>query len=1427
MTRSCFGANATDTPSELFFYGDTDGALRPYTQYAYAVEARTGGGVTRSPLSVIITPEAAPNGVLVPSADDIGARHVVVSWSRPLLSNGIILSYLLSRNGSQIANDSIPSMFNDTSVQPFRVYAYVLSVCTIAGCAKSSPLIAVTLESSPEGVLAPTAVAVSSTVMSVAWMPPATPNGYILQYRIYVNSMTTASLQTDSTMRSSNVSGLLPFVVYTFIVEACTAAGCSRSSASKMARTLPSAPQGLSAPAALALTSSSVDVSWSAPASPNGILSSYIVYRNASQVAVLPAIATNFVDSNLTSHTVYSYTIEAINQAGSVLSTHTAVRTAEDTPEGLRPPVVTALNSTAFSVVLPAPIEPNGVIVNYSVIVDSIGQAVSLNMQQTAVLGGFQPFTQHTFRSEVCTAIGCAFSTSTTQRLLQALAVGIDLPNVTVLGATSVRVDWTTPSLPNGILSRYIVQRREPSSPLSIFNVTIQPASNTVLTTIDGQLRPYTTYEYRVGVENGAGTAFGGWESAQTAESIPQGITIVSLVGLQRSVSLAWAPPTMPNGIVTQYEVYYRDRDTLNESLAITATTGPLNATVDNLTPFTYYEFRVAALTSAGAGYSLWQLVLTLPDRPEQVQPITVAQKAADGKSLNLTWDPPLLPNGIIQNYIVRDVSGGHSLYQGVLRSFLFLRLTPYTPYTVQLSACNSVGCSSGSVQTVTTAEIPPTSQAPPSAHAVGSREVRVTWQQPAQPNGVITSYVIRRKEASQPDSSAVNILLRDPRTDSSFSFIDSALEPYSEYRYQVEANNSVGSVLSQFSQIVRTLADSPEGIPAPTVLTQTSTSIQLTWQAPTKPNGPVSGYEVIRNGTSIAGLSGTARSYTDSSRLKPFVVYSYRLRVCTSGGNCSFGPTAAVRTLSAPPSGVTAPTLTVVNSTAIRADWLLPAAPNGIISGYNVTVRICMAAGPEGNISLPGSASQLVLSPLLPFTCYEVDIEACTSAGCARSTMAQTTTAEGAPQGVPAPSVTIVSADSLLVTVQPPTQPNGRLRTYSILRNGTGVHIFNGTDVANGQTLTFLDSGLQSNTKFSYVVVIATGGGSTTSGATVANTNPRAPQGLSAPTATATGPDTIDVSWKAPAIPNSPILYYELRLNDRLVFNGTALSYTARSLTPYTQYKIQVKACSLFGCNNSTIVRETTLESAPGGMAMPQLTTSGPRQVNVRWQAPVPPNGFILNFIVERRLVIQGVPENASVVVTVNGSTLMYADTSVEPVSLYEFRVSVKNSVGSSTSGWSLVSTGEDTPEQVHAPQLRQTTSTSLRVFIASPGQPNGVIISYNVLVDGSRSSSVQVEGQLANITDLKPYTAYALTAEVCTRAGCTLSATPLLTRTGEAIPVSIAAPVVLEVNSTSVGLQWSPPQMPNGVIVRLGCGSSLQVFVRACVCVNVFYEK
>ncbi|KAM3861381.1 ephrin type-A receptor 7 isoform 4-T4 [Diretmus argenteus] len=69
----------------------------------------------------------------------------------------------------------------------------------------------------------------------------------------------------------------------------------------------------------------------------------------------------------------------------------------------------------------------------------------------------------------------------------------------------------------------------------------------------------------------------------------------------QRSIQLSWQEPQQPNGVITEYEIKYYEKDQ-KDRIYSTVKSRSTSATVNNLKPSTAYVFQIRAFTAAGYG---------------------------------------------------------------------------------------------------------------------------------------------------------------------------------------------------------------------------------------------------------------------------------------------------------------------------------------------------------------------------------------------------------------------------------------------------------------------------------------------------------------------------------------------------------------------------------------------------------------------------------------------------------------------------------------------------------------------------------------------------------------------------------------------------------------------------------------------------------
>ena len=278
-----------------------------------------------------------------------------------------------------------------------------------------------------------------------------------------------------------------------------------------------------------------------------------------------------------------------------------------------------------------------------------------------------------------------------------------------------------------------------------------------------------------------------------------------------------------------------------------------------------------------------------------------------------------------------------------------------------------------------------PDEQAPPLDTPLNSTSILLTWLEPEAPNGVILSYSLYRDG---------NFVINTTET----SYTDTGLQPNTEYSYSVEVFNVIGSTRS-IAISAQTLQGPPSGIDPPTLQAINSTAVQASWQQPAVANGDISRYELVI--VAVGGepteeiiFSGIGFSATVSN-LRPFTIYSFIVRACTSGG-CGSSEATEVQTREAPPTFQPAPNVTVLNATSLEVTWSPPPEPNGDIVEYQIFQRNTPFEGDGFQVGVvSGSVFSFVVNGLQPFTYYEFSVVSTTSGGSTRSEWTRQQTAE------------------------------------------------------------------------------------------------------------------------------------------------------------------------------------------------------------------------------------------------------------------------------------------------------------------------------------------------------------------------------------------------------------------------------------------------
>jgi chitodextrinase len=249
-------------------------------------------------------------------------------------------------------------------------------------------------------------------------------------------------------------------------------------------------------------------------------------------------------------------------------------------------------------------------------------------------------------------------------------------------------------------------------------------------------------------------------------------------------------------------------------------------------------------------------------------------------------------------------------------------------------------------------------------ANASSSTQVNLNWNASSD-NIAVTGYTVYRDGVSLATVSS-----------STLAYSDTTVSSATTYQYSVDAFDAAGNHSAPNSQASVTTSDTPPTVPTGLSANVVSpTQVDLGWNASTD-NVGVAGYTVYRDGTSIATLSGSTLTYSDTSVL-PGITYSYTVDAFDGGGNHSAASDPAVVTTpdTLPPSVPAGLTANASNPTQVDLGWSA-STDNVAVSGYTIYR--------DGTSIATVSGSTLAYSDTTasPVTTYQYSVDAFDGAG-------------------------------------------------------------------------------------------------------------------------------------------------------------------------------------------------------------------------------------------------------------------------------------------------------------------------------------------------------------------------------------------------------------------------------------------------------------
>ncbi|XP_050081285.1 cell adhesion molecule Dscam2 isoform X37 [Anopheles maculipalpis] len=369
-------------------------------------------------------------------------------------------------------------------------------------------------------------------------------------------------------------------------------------------------------------------------------------------------------------------------------------------------------------------------------------------------------------------------------------------------------------------------------------------------------------------------------------------------------------------------------------------------------------------------------------------------------------------------------------------------------------------------------------------------RTVQLSWAKPYDGNSPLKRYIIEFKRSRGSWENDIDRVIVPGDTNEAQV---QKLSPATTYNIRIVAENEIG--VSDPSDVVTiiTAEEAPSGKPqAIKVEAINQSTLRVSWKAPPRAewNGDILGYYVGYKQTSVNTLyvyetvnyspeGGEGKEHSlEINNLKTYTQYSIVIQAFNKVGA---GPMSdeekqytAEGTPDQPPSDTMCTTLT---SQTIRVSWVSPPleSANGVIKGYKVVYAPSDLWNNDKNKDYKKTASSdTVLHGLKKYTNYTMQVLATTSGGDGvRSAPIHCQTEQDVPEAPTAVKALVMSEGSILVSWQPPAQPNGLILQYTVYIK-SGDQEPKSFKVPSFQ-INYEASGLEKNQKYEFWVTAST----------------------------------------------------------------------------------------------------------------------------------------------------------------------------------------------------------------------------------------------------------------------------------------------------------------------------------------------------------------
>lgn len=389
-------------------------------------------------------------------------------------------------------------------------------------------------------------------------------------------------------------------------------------------------------------------------------------------------------------------------------------------------------------------------------------------------------------------------------------------PIVKGVTARSIYVTWTPRFDGNAPITEYTVE-------IKLSTKEWGDSERKVVRTLGldaTEFHPASSYDLRVYAANKVGMSdTSPVVTARTLEAAPSdpprliNVTAVS----SKEIYVRWEPPPLGsrNGVIRGYYVIYKQKNKWYRGNNLTVNGGETTShIIPRLDPYTVYIIEIQAFTRAGVSPA------SKPRREERTHedvpsqpPHSVMITILSSQSMEVTWSrlPSNAINGRLLGYRVyyHSLKNRAKVFNKTVtgpdeRNATLTGLGKFTTYKISVVAFTRKGEGVRSPERGgTTLEDIPGRPSNVQAVPVSKQTIRVLWDPPLEPNGIIIAYLLYYSKAiSDPlniNSDKVTIVRLNGNATSRYL---PELEPVTEYYFWVKASTSIG--FGNHSAVVR-----------------------------------------------------------------------------------------------------------------------------------------------------------------------------------------------------------------------------------------------------------------------------------------------------------------------------------------------------------------------------------------------------------------------------------------------------------------------------------------------------------------------------------------------------------------------------------------------------------------------------------------------